>query len=79
MERYILTIDEKSKKAKSLIAKLRASEDVIDIRTTASIIKRFQDKVHREESAALRAFMKKVETGKLVSRAKIMKTLKSIK
>ena len=87
MTTYTITIDEKSKEGRGLIAKLKSSVGVIGVRRSTTITKqklnterrKAKSELEAKEDNALAMLMKSEETGKLVSKAAIMKALKAVK
>ena len=84
MTTLTITINERTKEGRSLIERLQESSSVLGVKQTNKrmgerVSTRKKTKLDEREDSALGLLMKKSETGKLVSRASIMKALKSVK
>ena len=84
MTTFTITINERTKEGRSLIERLQMSASVVGVkrnkrRLEGGVITRKKNQAGAKEDLALGELMKKSETGKLVSRATIMKALKSVK
>ena len=84
MTTYTVSIDEKSKEGKAIIAKLKSLSSVKRVWQKSPRLKKSQPEKAtsisaQSEEKALAVLMKAEETGKLVSKAKILKALKAVK
>ena len=80
MTTFTISIDEKSKEGKALIAKLKSSSSVIGWKKKKSLARRkVRYAIDDKDDKALGMVMESVETGKLVDKKTVMKALRSVK
>lgn len=79
MTTFTISIDEKTKEGKAIIAKLKSSSSVKGFRRKSAKAQKLALTIEKDEDRALVAMMESEETGKLVSKGRILKALKAIK